>query len=124
MTAQLANPLAFEVVTAAVRAERARQDEQWGERNLADGTGPRTLPVAYFEPLDFAPDVAAAAREVVDAGLAGGLATYRDVLLEQVFAALEQDAPDALRTELIGVAAIAAQWIETIDRRRRAGAGS
>lgn len=44
------------------------------------------------------------------------------MLLEEVFEAMAEDGPSALRTELVQVAvvaAVAAAWIEDIDSRGR-----
>ncbi len=42
---------------------------------------------------------------------------WRDILLEEVFEALAEEEPKELRKELVQVAAVAAQWVEAIDRR-------
>lgn len=93
-------------VLAEVAAERARQDDTWGEQNHPDGVG--------------GPDAEWAA---VHARMrchyrdrAGGL-TWRDVLDEEVAEAYAETDPAKLRAELVQVAAVAVAWIEAIDRR-------
>lgn len=91
---------------AGVRAERARQDELWGEQNHPDGTS-----AAMFE------GAANDWRRIVKAAAAKGKLTWRHILLEEAYEALASDDPAELRTELVQVAAVAVAWIEAIDRR-------
>jgi hypothetical protein len=93
-------------VLADIGAERVAQNEKWGEQNHPDGTGGSG---ALY--------VADRYRTVVDGGLENGTATWRDVLLEEVYEALAEPDPNRLRDELVQVAAVAAAWIEAIDRR-------
>lgn len=100
-------------VLAEIAAERRRQDEKWGEQNHPDGTGPR---VPYAGRLCFMEEAARDAR-LKCKGNSPAQDNWRDILLEEVFEALAEESPAELRTELIQVAAVAAQWVEAIDRR-------
>jgi hypothetical protein len=93
-------------VLAEIHAERARQDERWGEQNHPDGTG---LPVYQHAARRY--------RDHADRAATGGHLAWRDVLLEEVYEALAETDPARLRAELVQVAAVAACWIECIDRR-------
>lgn len=115
-------------VLGEVQAERRRQDAKWGEQNHPDGTGPETTvldgiglrsgnmalarpgahSLAYFATLT--------TNQRAEEGRVG----WADILLEEVFEALAEDDATRLRTELIQVAAVATQWVETIDRRASA----
>lgn len=115
-----------------VAEERVRQDEKWGEQNHADGTGIDAAPLRAINfavddqwPLGAydAPSLAVAAREACQAnGVPGSPDTWTAILLEEVFEALAESEPGALRRELVQVAAVAVQWIEAIDRRRAGAA--
>jgi len=115
-------------VLSDVDDERGRQDEKWGEQNHPDGTGPATFPLdpidawasaMFFEDNDAA-RLARAATRACQAAAAAGNVTWRAILLEEVFEALAESDPARLRTELVQVAAVAAQWAEAIDRREAA----
>lgn len=101
-------------ILAEVLDERVRQDEKWGEQNLKDGTGPGL----GFDRL------ADAFKAENDKRLALGTAQWWQVLQEEVFEAGAATTEDALREELIQVAAVAVQWVEAIDRRRAARAAA
>jgi hypothetical protein len=92
------------LVLADVAAERARQDDKWGEQDHPDGTG-------AFKP------EADAARERCERLFASGHPMWWPILLEEVYEALAEEAPIKLREELIPVAAVAVAWVEAIDRR-------
>ncbi len=110
-------------VIADVLAERAAQDAKWGEQNHPDGTGHSTAPLEDHECLSVDMDAAALAelfRDRTESRFAGAgwvPGAWRDILLEEVFEALAEEDPDALRYELIQVAAVASQWAQAIDRR-------
>lgn len=97
---------AFMAVSAEIAAERAAQDAKFGEQNWADGTGG---PVMRFE--------ADRHRDSCQYLAAHGGPDWRSILLEEVYEALAEDEATLLRTELVQVAAVAAAWIEAIDRR-------
>lgn len=112
------------VVLSDIAAERARQDAKWGEQNHPDGTGPGTateafgitMPYTRFDFWSF-PELCEHFREFCQANFAQQRGTWADVLLEEVFEALAEDDPALLRAELVQVAAVAAAWVEAIDRR-------
>jgi hypothetical protein len=46
-----------------------------------------------------------------------GPLTWVDILKEEVYEAFAEEDPDALRVELVQVMAVAASWIQDLDRR-------
>lgn len=98
-------------VLEEVEAERARQDEKWGEQNHPDLPGVRHPGYA----------LAANMWKVDNAGrMAEGCLAWDGILLEEVFEALEQAElanEVGLRQELIQVAAVVVAHVEAIDRR-------
>lgn len=114
-------------VLEEVAAERARQNAKWGEQNHPDGTGGYPLVNVQVEALRWSgPEMlgnlngrylAEVATRATDDRAERRCVDWRDILLEEVFEALAEDDPHKLRTELIQVAAVAAQWAEAIDRR-------
>ena len=109
----------FEVILDVVR-ERSTQDEKWGEQSHTNGTGPDTLPLydgqAFLDDDMTAARLAEIFKRRTDERAATGVVTYTDILLEELFEALAESDPRRLRTELVQVAAVAAQWIEKLDR--------
>ncbi|MFI6979949.1 hypothetical protein ACIBSV_15340 [Embleya sp. NPDC050154] len=103
----------FAAVSAEIDAERAAQDAKFGEQNWPDGTGG---PVMRFE--------ADRHRDACQHLAAHGGPDWRSILLEEVYEALAEDETARLRAELVQVAAVAAAWIEAIDRRPTDGAES
>lgn len=93
-------------VLIEIADERARQDEKWGEQNHPDGCCKE-----YYEPL------ANEARAQADEAAEDGVLTWVAVLLEEVYEAVSETDYKGLREELIQVAAVAAAWVESIDRR-------
>jgi hypothetical protein len=83
--------------------------------DLPDGTGPADSPDATL-PLPSG----AAMRDRYEAARAQGRHTWALALLEEVAEALDETDPDALRAELVQVAAVALRWIDALDRRRSA----
>lgn len=96
-----------------IRAERARQDEQWGEQNHPDGTGSR------FEVLDFIAAGLAAhdAREICERHAAAGTVTWAHIAQEEDCEAYAESDPVKLRAELIQAIAVKVAWVEHLDRR-------
>jgi len=94
-------------VLVDVYAERAKQDDRWGEQNHPDGTN-------LTEDEWRANRVKALNDFYVDSGTL----TWRDILLEEVYEAFAESDLDRLREELVQVAAVAVCWVESIDRRR------
>ncbi|WP_159622695.1 hypothetical protein [Ruania rhizosphaerae] len=108
------------IALADVLAERGRQDQKWGEQNHPDGTGAATITLYSTDPnLDFrtAAELATIFTRKTDENAMNGKVTWRDILLEEVFEALAEADPAALRTELVQIAAVATQWVQAIDRR-------
>jgi len=91
-------------VLGEVSVERFRQLDKWGVQHRSPCTGAE----------DLRRDADLMRRRCQAAEEAGG-ASWRDVLLEEVFEALAEDDPAALRKELVQVAAVCAAWIEDID---------
>lgn len=92
---------------AEVRAERARQDERWGEQNHPDGTHDCQDTRAYAD----------MAREWCQSAAEAGQVTWQHILNEEVAELFAEEDPAKLRTELIQVAAVAVAWVKAIDRR-------
>ena len=119
-------------VLAEIHSERARQTAKHGDQShLPDGTGPLSTPlrgIVFTGPVvpengctKYAYGLAMLAKSSTDhrsQSAGDGTVTYADILLEEVFEAIAEDDQDLLRAELIQVAAVAVQWVETIDRRR------
>lgn len=111
-------------VLVEVAAERERQDAKWGEQNHPNGTGDNQefiRPAEYVHPagehiLATMGTFAYRMKHRTDERAQRGTVTFADILLEEVFEALAEEDPAKLRTELIQVAAVAAQWVEAIDR--------
>ncbi|MFJ8023339.1 hypothetical protein [Streptomyces sp. NPDC096311] len=93
-----------------VDAERGRQIAKFGDQHHPDGTG---LPVYEHAARRY--------REQADRNAASGVLAWRDVLLEEVYEALAEADPAALRAELVQVAAVCAAWIADIDSREQPG---
>lgn len=94
-------------VLQEVYDERVHQDERFGEQDRSNGTH------AGFE------EYATRARQLVDS-FAPGTCPWFLILCEEFFEAGAETDTDALRKELIQVAAVAIAWVENIDRRRAA----
>jgi hypothetical protein len=105
MTSANTRPTRGREVLAAIVLEQISQDERWGQQNHPDGTGPRYAVKADLE------------RARTERAAANGSLTFRHVLAEEVAEAFAEDDPVRLRAELVQVAAVAATWIEAIDRR-------
>lgn len=88
-----------------VLEERRRQRAKWGEQNYPDGTN-----ADWIKTRDMA-------QSATDAATSCGALTWLHVLYEEVCEAFAEDQPEALRSELIQVAAVAISWIEALDRR-------
>jgi hypothetical protein len=100
-------------VLGEVRRERVLQDLKWGEQNHPDGTGT----VGSFA-------LAELLRDACDNEHRSGKGTWATILAEEIGEAFAEEDEDRLRAELVQVAAVAAAWVEAIDRRqaRRAAA--
>lgn len=94
-----------ESVLEEIKQERAAQNRKWGEQNHIDGTGNK---------------VAIAVGELLKAlcqANEGERDTWMNILSEEVGEAFSETSPWELQRELIQVGAVAAAWIEAIDRR-------
>jgi hypothetical protein len=89
-----------------VLTERDRQDEKWGEQNWPDGTSA----ASWTERADWA-------KVLNDLRVREGSITWLYILQEEMYEAFAEEDPVKLRSELVQVAAVAVNWIETIDRR-------
>lgn len=96
-------------VLSEVSAEVNRQEAKWGEQNHPDGTSQEK-----FEWM------ANLAKMNCDHLHKEKKITWAAVLFEEFYEALAEGATNALRTELVQVAAVAVSWIKAIDRRERA----
>jgi hypothetical protein len=90
-----------------IRAERARQDEKFGDQSgHPDGTGgPRWQRQAVLD------------RWRCQVAAKNGRVTWEHILTEEVSEAYAESDPVKLRAELVQIGAVACAWIEAIDRR-------
>lgn len=109
-------------VLAEVAAERARQDEKWGQQDWPSvtkrfqGSHPHLVALHYGIPS------ADTARRICDEAHAAGRGTFAHILIEEVAEAIGcLDDEESMREELVQVAAVAVAWVQAIDRRRGAG---
>lgn len=93
-------------VSVEVVAERIAQHKKWGVQNHPDGTG---MPAQK--------SAAERAKMTCDYLARTGNLSWADILREEFHEALAESDPALLREELIQVAAVAAAWVEAIDRR-------
>lgn len=104
-------------VLREVRAERAQQDEKFPNQDIPDGTGDV---ISMQDPSGVAWSrawVRDRERDATDAAAKRGDLTWRHVLSEEFHEAVAERDVEALRKELIQVAAVAVRWIEHIDGR-------
>ncbi len=92
---------------ADVADERLVQVRKWGVQSRPDGTS-ETYSVH-----------AEAAKLLTDTKAAEGTLTWADILSEEVLEAFSETNHDALREELVQVAAVALSWAEDIDRKAK-----
>lgn len=96
-------------VLLEVLGERGRQHRKFGDQShVPDGTalwgkGNRSM--------------ATAARAATERASEDGDLTWAHILTEEYWEAMAESDPAKLRDELIQVAAVAAAWVEAIDRR-------
>jgi hypothetical protein len=94
-------------ILTEVFTERVHQISLWGHmQNAIDGTS-----------FDWEKD-RNLAKEITDRDFKAGKHSFLNILREEVFEAFAEIDPQALRKELVQVAAVAVQWIEHIDRRK------
>lgn len=99
-----------ETVLEEIYLERRRQDAKWGEQNHPMGT--HTTAGTMLR--------AGAAKLKCEQHAREGTVTWRDILDEEVQEAFAEEDHDALRKELIQVAAVAVAMVECIDRKHKA----
>jgi hypothetical protein len=111
----------FHAVLTEVAAERARQEQKWGQQNHVDWTRTTaTSDLAGVWPGGVGPHF----KWITDykaAGKEGHALGYFDILMEEVGEAHDEAREgnvSALREEVIQVAAVAVAWVECIDRRQ------
>jgi hypothetical protein len=108
-----------EQIVLDVLHERDRQDAKWGNpHDQPDGTGPRSAPLLKILGDGVtALDLANRAKTATDEAIAAGTVTLTDILLEEVFEALAEEAAAPLATELTQVAAVCVKWARIITER-------
>jgi hypothetical protein len=85
------------------------------------GTGSHTMPLARIDAsagTSVARRLAERAKRATDAAAERGDVTWVAILLEEVFEAIAEDDPFAVRAELVQVAAVAVKMIDRIDVER------
>lgn len=97
---------ALSPVYQQIKAERDRQDQQWGEQNHLNGTGN-----------DYQKETAYQARRACQQAFEEGKGDWRHILSEEFCEALAESDDQKLREELIQIAAVAVAWIECLDRK-------
>jgi len=92
----------------AVDAERSRQLRKWADQHHDDGTGGEF----YARKAESARRECQLAAADPDVG-----ARWAFILLEEIYEALAETDPAALRTELIQCAAVIQAWLADLDSR-------
>lgn len=98
-------------VVCDVLRERVAQEEKWGEQNHPDSS---------CDPFDRPVITSTAAKRLTDERTEAGTVSWTDIAVEELAEALDEAEAgntDALRTELIQLAAVCVQWVQAIDRR-------
>lgn len=104
-------------VLAEVAVERLNQDRRWGEQNHPDRMTMFGTAVSRFA---YGIESGEWFKEKLANACERGEPTWDHILLEEVAEAMDECARGdtvALRAELVQVAAVAAAWVEAIDRR-------
>ena len=99
---------------AEVLAERAKQQEKWGDQHHADGCG--THQTFRGEPFFLLRDHA---QKVCDWRHGNGGHTWEMILLEEVFEALCETDAVKRRKELVQCMAVILNWEEDVHSRAR-----
>lgn len=113
MTDYRIDPLMTEApaLTAAalddIGAEREAQYAKWGPQHHPDGTTDSASTRYHRD----------TSRKVCDIAASRGQVTWAHILTEEFFEAMCEEDLEALRKELIQVAAVASAWVEDIDSR-------
>lgn len=85
--------------------ERINQREKWGEQHHPNGTSRQFGELADIK------------RQQTDNADRLGILTWKDILDEEIYEAYAEVELEALRHELVQVAAVVVAWIEDIDSR-------
>lgn len=105
-------------------AEMWRQRLHWGQQDHENGTGPglklfgRTM--RFYERVVRAIIEATSVYDTTTKQMVKNEPTWAMILLEEVFEALSEEDPEKLREELVQVTAVAASWVDAIDRKKEA----
>ena len=116
---QVAQDISHGRATAAVvmdvLAELDRAEEKFPGQHLPDGTPPHFERVGLDKAADQARRTADMYRVTTNHAARASKLTWRHVLAEEFYEALAEHDPQALRAELVQVAAVALRWILDID---------
>lgn len=111
-------------VLAEVNAERVRQDAKWGEQNHPDVDPDMAEYTPAIVANFYGIPTAERAKELCDTAAKEEGCTWAHILVEEVAEAVDAACQvrqgvdiDALRNEILQVAAVAVSWVEAIDRR-------
>lgn len=96
-------------ISGEIWDERCQQIDKHGDQPHPDGTSA----VAWAESVRVA-------KLSCRMGAALGIITWSDILGEEMAEAFASEDPEALRAELVQVAAVAVAWIQDLDNRRDA----
>jgi len=106
-----------------IRDERAAQHRKWGQQDHPDGAI-RLVARINGSPVEWLAEdleipTAPRAKANCDAAARAGRLHWSVILVEEVAEAVDAIGDyEALRAELVQVAAVAVAWIEAIDRRK------
>lgn len=103
-----------------VFAERQRQDEKWGEQNHPDFWPTKLPQTAELRATYYGVPQEGLAKHNCELAFAAGRGSWADILVDEVSEAIGAPNVEALREELVQVAAVAVKWVEAIDRRTSA----
>lgn len=98
------------ILALDVTGERDSQDAKHGRSSWPNGTGHKNYRM-----------MANGYQIATRAAISRGLLSWKDLLLEEVYEALSEKTDEALRAELVQVAALVVAWIEDIDSRSSDG---
>lgn len=112
-------PAIARIITDVVREVDASTEKHGPQGGVPLGTGPKVEPIEFLSllaPAQYTSSVLASlARRRTDFATSQGDVTWSDILLEEVFEALAEEAPGKLRAELVQVAAVVVKMIGRID---------
>lgn len=95
-------------------AERWRQLRKWGHQKHPDVGG---IPAAADAKRALYDEMAWRHKRDNDLNAKAGTVGWDGILLEEVYEALAESERDALRAELVQVAAVCVAWVEDLDNR-------